>query len=290
MTIKHLVISGGGPSMIQMLGSIQYLEENKFIDFKNIETIYGTSSGTIVGVLIALNFDKETINDYVIKRPWQELFTIKVQNILDIYTKKGMYGNETFEKIFKPLFDAKDISINITLEEFYHFSKIELHFITFDINYFQLEDISYLNNPSLKLIHAVQMSCSYPILISPICLDDKCYVDGGVISNYPLQYCIESGKKEEEILGFKNVYDFCDNKITSDSTLIDFILYLLKKLVKSLSSKKEYKITNEVKCNAKELNLSYLNTAFNSIDFRKELYENGEKYSKIFLDNLQNSI
>ena len=39
-TIKHLVMSGGGPSMIQTLGAIQYLEEEKIIDIKNIETIY----------------------------------------------------------------------------------------------------------------------------------------------------------------------------------------------------------------------------------------------------------
>ena len=35
--IKHLVISGGGPTMIQTLGSIQFLEENKFIDISNID-------------------------------------------------------------------------------------------------------------------------------------------------------------------------------------------------------------------------------------------------------------
>jgi hypothetical protein len=50
MTIKHLVISGGGPIMIQILGAIQHLETNKIVDMKNIESIYGTSAGAIVGV------------------------------------------------------------------------------------------------------------------------------------------------------------------------------------------------------------------------------------------------
>jgi hypothetical protein len=36
MPIKHLVLSGGGPIMIQLLGAIQHLEANKFIDLKNI--------------------------------------------------------------------------------------------------------------------------------------------------------------------------------------------------------------------------------------------------------------
>ena len=38
MTIKHLVLSGGGPIMIQLLGAIQHLESTNFIDLKNIES------------------------------------------------------------------------------------------------------------------------------------------------------------------------------------------------------------------------------------------------------------
>jgi predicted acylesterase/phospholipase RssA len=76
--------------MIQTLGAIQYLEENKFIDINTVETIYGTSAGAIIGVLICLKYDWETLRDYIIKRPWQEVFPIKIQNIFDAYTKKGI--------------------------------------------------------------------------------------------------------------------------------------------------------------------------------------------------------
>ena len=57
MTIKNLVISGGGPIMVQVLGAIQHLEKNNFVDLKNIETIYGTSAGAIVGILICLKYE-----------------------------------------------------------------------------------------------------------------------------------------------------------------------------------------------------------------------------------------
>ena len=42
MTIKYLIISGGGPTCIKAIGSLQYLEENKFWHIDNIEKIYGT--------------------------------------------------------------------------------------------------------------------------------------------------------------------------------------------------------------------------------------------------------
>ena len=32
MTIKNLVISGGGPILVQVLGALQHLEKQKFID------------------------------------------------------------------------------------------------------------------------------------------------------------------------------------------------------------------------------------------------------------------
>ena len=118
MTIKHLVFSGGGPIMIQILAAIQELENKQYLNMNDIETIYGTSAGAIIAVMFSLKFDWQTLNDYIIKRPWHELFSIKVQNILDSYSKKGIFDIKTVEKCFKPLFDAKDISLDITLEDF----------------------------------------------------------------------------------------------------------------------------------------------------------------------------
>ena len=34
--IKNLVISGGGPSMVQTLGAIQHLEEEKFFNMEHL--------------------------------------------------------------------------------------------------------------------------------------------------------------------------------------------------------------------------------------------------------------
>ena len=81
MVIKHLVIAGGGPVLVQILAAIQELEKHKYLNMKDITSIYGTSAGAIIAVFISLNFDWETINDYIIKRPWQDVFQIKPQTI-----------------------------------------------------------------------------------------------------------------------------------------------------------------------------------------------------------------
>jgi predicted acylesterase/phospholipase RssA len=291
--IKHLVISGGGPTMIQTLGSIQHLEENKFIDFKNIETIYGTSAGAIIGVLICLKYDWITLRDYIIKRPWQEVFPVNIQNIFDAYTKKGIFDEKTVIKCFKPLFDAKDISLNITLKDFYEYSKIELHMFSFEVNAFSVEDISYLTHPDLSLITVIQMSCALPVLMSPVCSDNKCYIDGGVTSNYPLKYCIDSGKNIEEILGLKNQYDeHKRSQIDLNSTLLDFITGFLFKLIHSIGSSNsiQTQITYEVVCNADFITISTLKSALYSIEVREKLYKNGSETATKFLSNLENAI
>lgn len=293
MTIKHLVISGGGPILITMLATLQHLEINKHVDLTKIETIYGTSAGAILGVVLCLQFDWETINDYIIKRPWQEIFHITVQNILNSYNKKGIYDMSIIEKCLKPLFDAKNVSLDITLEELFKYSNIELHFFTVEINEYKIEDISYLTHPTLSVFTALQMTCSVPVLFTPVCIDDKCYTDGGIMSNYPLKYCIDSGKNPDDILGFKSI--LCNKKINinEDSNMIDFVLSFLYKSIFSNSHYKNQKeITKEITFEATYLTIEVLTSVCSNIDIRRELFNIGIEKAKEYIAcmNLENSV
>jgi predicted acylesterase/phospholipase RssA len=284
MTIKHLVISGGGPTLIHVLGSIQHLETNKFLNMSDIETIYGTSAGAIIGILICLKYDWETINDYIIKRPWKDVFTIKVDNILEAYKKKGLFDVKVIEKCFKPLFDAKDISLDINLEDFYNLTKIELHFFSFEINEYKVQDISHLTHPNLSILTAVQMTSALPILVSPVFIEDKCYIDGGLSTNYPLQYCIESGKQLDEILGFKNEYRDNNDIIKEDNTIIQFLFSFLYKAVFSISTDHiQPEIKYEVICDTQLLTFDFLRNALSDIEVRKSLFNSGTESAIQFL-------
>jgi len=290
MTIKHLVISGGGPIIIQILSAIQELEKNKYLNMTDIETIYGTSAGAILAVMFSLNFDWTTLNDYIIKRPWQDVFSIKVQNILDSYTKKGIFDTKTVEKCFKPLLDAKDIPLDIILEDFFKVTNKELHIFAFEINDYKMVDISHKTYPKLKLLSAIQMSCALPVLMAPVFLDDKCFMDGGVACNYPLNFCIDSGKNQDEILGFKNKYSDDKIIINDESTLLDYILnFLFKSVFNVHNNYTQPIIKNEVICDTSYLSFDMLRTAISSIDVRKELFEKGKKSAIQFLE-LQNSV
>jgi predicted acylesterase/phospholipase RssA len=290
MTIKHLVLSGGGPIMIQILAAIQELESNKYLHRNNIESIYGTSAGAIVGVMISLDYDWQTLNDYIIKRPWHDVFPIKVQNILDAYTKKGIFDRKTIEKCFKPLLEAKNIPLDITMNDFYKLTKIDLHMYAFDINEYKIEDISYKTHPNISLLTAIQMTCAIPVLMTPVFIDNKCFMDGGIACNYPLHFCIESGNVPHEILGFKNKYNDDTTMIRSESTLLEYVLYFLFKAVFSVNVQYTQPcIKNEVILDTNYLNFDTLRMSINNVDVRKELFEKGKLSAMRFLQ-LQNSV
>ena len=134
MPIKHLVISGGGPLGFRYLGALQKLEQDGFWHLDDIETIYGTSIGAIIGAFICLKYDWETLTKYIIERPWHDAFKVNPKQIFDSYYNKGLFDKKLAEIIFKPLLEAKDMTLNITLKEFYDFSKIDLHIFSFELN------------------------------------------------------------------------------------------------------------------------------------------------------------
>jgi predicted acylesterase/phospholipase RssA len=73
-SIKHLVISSGGPAGIMMYNILRTLNMKGVWNIQNIRTIYGSSVGSFIAILIALNYDWSTMDDYIIKRPWDKIF------------------------------------------------------------------------------------------------------------------------------------------------------------------------------------------------------------------------
>lgn len=287
--IKHLVIPGGGPTGIKALGALQYLEQNGYWDINNIETIYATSAGAILSVLLCLKFEWDTINDYIIKRPWHEVFPVTVNQVFEAYAKKGLFDKTLSEIFYKPFLDAKDIPINLTMQDLFDYSNIELHIFSLELNSFEIVDISYKTHPDLSLLTAVHMSSALPVLISPVCIDDKCYIDGGVVCNYPLKYCIERAENIHDIFGLRNEYTKTElNKVNNKSTILEYLMICINKLVNNASLKfKPTIIPNELVLvyEADLMNLTNIQETLMLQEVRKGLVDSGIKSAMNFLEN-----
>ncbi len=220
MTIKHIVLCGGGPSIFRTVGALYHLEDQHFWNIANIQTIYATSAGALFGAMLCLKFDHDTITNYLINRPWHESYPIKMSQIMEFYSKKGIYDHKFAEIIFKPLLRAKSLPLTITLKELYEYSHIEFHLYSLELNKFKTVDISYKTHPDLPLLDGIVMTCAVPMLFTPLCKNNECYVDGGIVTNYPLGHCIDDGHLPDEILGARFNYvsvDPCIKRLSSNS-------------------------------------------------------------------------
>ena len=291
MTIKYLVISGGGPLGLRYLGALEKLEKENFWKVEHIECIYGTSIGSIIGAFICLKYDWETLKKYIIERPWHDAFKVNAKQIFDSYYNKGLFDKKLAEIIFKPLLQAKDLDLNITLEQFYNFSKIDLHMFTFELNKFQTVELSHTTHPELSLLEALTMSSSLPGIFMPTIIDKCCYIDGGVMCNYPLNQCLRDYTNKDEILGIKPSFNketdsFKNVDVTQETSLLEYITCLTINAMNFIRDTVELEnIENTIRCYVTEnpLTFDFIKESINNSDFRRKWIEMGEEDADKFI-------
>jgi hypothetical protein len=288
-TIKSIVLSGGGSFGFSMYGVLRESHKSGFWDLKNIETIYGTSVGSIIGVMISLNYDWETLDNYLIDRPWQNIFKFTMYSLIDAIQQKGIFDISVIQQIFSPLFCGKDIPLDITMAEYYEKTKIELHFYTLEINHAadHVLDISHLTCPDWKLLDAIYASSCLPILFSPLQKEECFYIDGGIYNNYPIQNSLNQYPLNPDcILGICMILDpellnniDEKNKIDEKSNLFEYMFYIMYKIIRRIIMKRNVteKIKNEVKIKNKGILFMDIYNASSSKEERQDLIELGVK-------------
>lgn len=183
--IRHLVVPGGGINGFTNYAILRDSNKDSFWSFSNLESIYATSSGSIIATIICLKYDWATLDDYLLKRPWHLVFKTELQVFLKAFSSRGLFELKQVREIFMPLFRGKDLSVDITLQEFYEWSGIDLHIFATELNDDICKDIdfSHTTHPNWKLIEAIYCSSCLPVFFQPFLKDGQCFVDGGVLKN-----------------------------------------------------------------------------------------------------------
>lgn len=229
--IKHIVISGGGIAGFSFYGALRETSKQGLWNINDIQSIYGTSIGAFFATILSLKYDWDILDDFLIKRPWHNVYKFDINKLFLTFQKRGIFNYDVIKETFLPLFNGKDISIDVTMKDFYNITNIELHYFSTNLNTFQEVDFSYKTHPDWKVMDAIYCSCALPILLQPFIKDDICYCDGGFFSNYPIIQCINNGCNPDEILGITRCSIVNNSKltITEDSTLVDYIFNIVCK-------------------------------------------------------------
>ena len=166
MHIKHIVLSGGSYHGIQLLGSL-YKAEDKLLKFSNIESVYGTSAGSIVLAIWLLRISKDVVYDFIINRPWEKTYSFESNIISGLITKKGICDDNITNEILIPLLKSKFLETDITLKRFFEITKVDFHIIATQVNTMEPIDFSHTSHPELSLLEAIYMSSSIPFIFQP---------------------------------------------------------------------------------------------------------------------------
>jgi predicted acylesterase/phospholipase RssA len=247
--IEHLIISGGGMTGFSFYGVLRESNQCGFWKMENIKSIYGTSVGAIFATLISIlpYFDWTMLDDYVLKRPWHQLFHFDLETILQSVHNRGIFAVDLIEKLCSPFFEAlnyktdKHVDCNITLGEWYELTHIDLYYVSTELTSFQMEVFHHKTHPNWRVIDAIYCSCALPVLFQPFIdtTTNKMYMDGGLLNNYPAQLCIQSGASPNTILGITKIYDTKDDTQTASSitTVFDYLLFILKQVFEHIIHK-----------------------------------------------------
>jgi patatin-like phospholipase/acyl hydrolase len=289
MTIKQIVLSGGAYKGFYTIGALKYLADNKFFNVDELEKIYGTSVGALIGCIICLKLNWDDLIDYAVNKPWHKSFSFSVDSLLEIISKKGFMHRGFIEGVFENLLKQSGLNTKSTMLDLFNHSSIELNIFTTNMTTFKLERLSYKTKPDLMIIDAIYQSCSLPFIFQPHYEKENCYVDGGVINPYPMNICLKDLKENpefdtKEILGFKIVDDALEAPLPS-SSIFHFGFYMIYRLIKENYN---YAINEDIEYEliipSNILSIEAAQNIITSMDERKRLINDGEKYAKLFLN------
>ena len=226
--IKSIIISGGGHSVFTFYGIIKQALQSKYIVYENLESLYGTSAGSLICLLIALNIETEVLDNYLINKPWQELFHLTFDSFMHLYETFGIFNNDIFVDIFSHLFAYKELDVNITFEEFYQYNNLDIHLYSTKLENLEYTDFNHLTTPKMKVLDAIHASCAVPFIFPPYKQDTAYYLDGSIMIDLPLEPALTKHDKEEVLV----IKKFSESIVLKENpNLLDYMGFVFVNLI-----------------------------------------------------------
>ena len=167
----NLTIGGGSFKGISYIGALEYLYKNNMIH--NIENFYGTSIGSVIGVLFIIGYKPYEIFNEILKINLNEYWDLNLANLESNYS---LLSKKFFERI-EYIFSLKE-NVNITFSEFYDKYKVNINIFATSVNSRINICFSTEKYSNFRVLTIVQASCSIPLIFPPVKIDNEFFVDG----------------------------------------------------------------------------------------------------------------
>ena len=205
-----LVLSGGGAKGAAHIGVLKYIEEAGI----PIDYITGTSMGSIVGGMYALGYKSDEILEIISNVDWSKLISNDVGRKKISFARKHEDNTLLFTIPFSVKLDENDMqaksfrnslpsgvitgdnlinlfnSLAVGYSDPIEFSELPIPFACVATNMINGE--ADILNKGL-FTKSLRASMAIPVLFDPVKIDGNLYVDGGLVSNFPVEECRAMG-------------------------------------------------------------------------------------------------
>jgi len=165
-----LALGGGGPKGLAHLGVIKTLLQHNI----PIDLIAGTSAGAMMGSLYAYSQDIVSVEQYIMEKNALQMLSY----FSDISLRAGFIEGNRMEKFLGEYIQNDD------------FKSLKIPFSAVAVN---LETGKKVVLHHGSVVKAVRASIAIPVLFKPVEIDNQILVDGGLISQVPVDTAFEMG-------------------------------------------------------------------------------------------------
>jgi NTE family protein len=209
------VFEGGGVKGIGLVGALSVVEASGY-EWANLA---GTSAGAIVAALTAAGYKAAELRtiignlDYTRFKDTGAVDRIPLFGpLISLLAEKGVFEGDYLKNWIAGLLAAKGIHAFGDLKDAKEKDpryRYKLNVITSDITNGRLVVLPQalpkysLEADRFPVAEAVRMSMSIPFFFEPVKLSNSYFVDGGILSNFPIWLFDVKGKPEWPTFGFK---------------------------------------------------------------------------------------
>ena len=229
-----LVLSGGGARGFAHVAVLEALETNEV----QIDYIAGTSMGAVVGALYASGLSAAEVREKLLSVDWNST----LQDVTD--RNERSFRNKSFEgrnflgldlgigpeSVRLPLAALRGQKLALALNELMLETATVSDFDALPIPFRAMAtdlatgDAVVLGSGSLAT--ALRASMAVPVVYSPVGIDGRLYVDGGVANNLPIDVARDMGA-DRVIAVDTSSLRYSTNELTSVVTVVDQLTNLL---------------------------------------------------------------
>jgi len=180
----NLTIGGGNFKGLAFLGALEYLHKNNLLTC--LENFYGNSIGSVIGILYIIGYEPFELFNILLNINFDSFCDFKLENIDKHYS----LITDKFFITLSEIFSRKE-SKDITVKEFCDKYSVNINIFAVSLKKRKTVTFNKLNYSNIKVLTAVQASCSIPFIFPPVNIDGEYFIDGCMkcVSGHVNQSC-----------------------------------------------------------------------------------------------------